>query len=114
MPFDADAWRAAREPWSYTEGGRHWVARPVSALALADALQGLQDLSAAEQADRWRRVFRLAFPWRISYWWLGDPVTRIMALEPGAYQATIADFVVHLGAPLPSNALATSGTSSPT
>lgn len=90
-----------------------WVARPVSALAVADLLTGIDALDHRAQAIRWRRIFRLAFPWRLAYWWKGDPVRRILALEPGAYQAVIADFLRSLGrsTALP---LATSGTSSPT
>lgn len=113
MAFSADEWRAARTPWTYTEGGRTWVARPVSALAMADALQGMDTLPAPHQAARWRGIFRMAFPWKISYWWLGDPVTRIMRLEPGAFQAVVADFLFSLGAAAPPSPLTTSGTSSP-
>lgn len=115
MSFSADAWRAGREPWTYTEGGRTWTARPVSALAVADTLTGLDRCTPAEQAARWRALFRLAFPWSSLYLALPqyDPVRRIMALEPGAYQAVIASFLLSLGlGPTPS-ALATSGTSSP-
>lgn len=117
MPFSADAWRAGRETWSYTEGGRTWEARPVSALAVADTLTGLDQLSHHAQAARWRKLFRLAFPWSPLYLVLPrfDPVRRILALEPGAYQAVIVDFLLSLGVGAPSpNPLATSGTSSPT
>lgn len=113
--FSADAWRATREPWRYTEGGRTWTARPVSALAVADTLGGLDHCSPREQASRWRRLFRLAFPWSPLYLLFPqfDPVRRIMALEPGAYQAVIVDFLLCLGLGDQSpSALATSGTSS--
>ncbi|RTL04205.1 MAG: hypothetical protein EKK62_16825 [Acidimicrobiia bacterium] len=115
MPFSADAWRAGRQAWSYTEGGRTWEARPVSALAVADTLTGLDRCSPREQAARWRALFRLAFPWSPLYLALPqyDPVRRIMALEPGAYQAVIVDFLLCLGlGDQTTSALATSGTSS--
>lgn len=117
MPFSADAWRAGREPWTYTEAGRTWTARPVAALAVADTLTGLERCGHREQAARWRALFRLAFPWSPVYWLAPglDPVRRILALEPGAYQAVIADFLLSLGQGTPSpSALTTSGTSSPT
>lgn len=116
MPFSADAWRETRAPWSYTEGGRTWTARPVSALAVADTLAGLDQCSHREQAARWRKLFRLAFPWTPLYlafphW---DPVRKILALEPGAYQAVIVDFLLSLGVGQEkTSALSTSGTSSP-
>lgn len=116
MPFSADEWRATREAWTYTEGGRTWTARPVSALAVADTLTGLDTCNPRQQAARWRKLFRLAFPWNPLYvafpqW---DPVRRILALEPGAYQAVIVDFLLSLGVGPSSHALPTSGTSSPT
>lgn len=117
MPFSADQWRATREPWTYTEGGRTWTARPVSALAVADTLAGLDQCSRQEQAARWRALFRLAFPWSPLYLVFPqyDPVRRIMALEPGAYQAVIVDFLLSLGlGESTPSALATSGTSSST
>lgn len=117
MPFSADQWRASRQHWTYTEAGRSWEARPVSALAVADTLAGLNELSHREQAARWRRLFRLAFPWTWLYLFFPqwDPVRRIMRLEPGAYQAAIVDFLLslELGQAAPS-VLPTSGTSSPT
>jgi len=116
MAFSADDWRAARTPWTYTEDGRTWTARPVSALAVADTLTGLEACSPHEQAQRWRRLFRQAFPWSVLYlafpqW---DPVRRILRLEPGAYQAVIVDFLLSLGiGPTSPSVLTTSGTSSP-
>lgn len=117
MPFSADAWRAGREPWSYTEGGRTWIARPVSALAVADTLTGLDQLGHRAQAARWKALFRQAFPWSPLYWLFPtlDPVRRILALEPVAYQAVIVDFLLSLGVgETPPTPLATSGTSSST
>lgn len=113
--FDADAWRAGREPWTYTDGGRTWTARPVSALAVADTLTGLEGASHREQAVLWRRLFRLAFPWSWLYAVFPqfDPVRRIMRLEPGAYQAVMVDFLLSLGlGHQATSALPTSGTSS--
>lgn len=115
MPFSADAWRAGRQAWTYTEGGRTWEARPVSALAVADTLTGLHECTPREQSARWRRLFRLAFPWNPLYLVFPqyDPVRRILALEPGAYQAVIVDFLLSLGlGDQTPSALATSGTSS--
>lgn len=116
MPFSADAWRAGREAWTYTEGGRTWEARPVSALAVADTLTGLDRCTHTEQAARWEKLFRLAFPWSPLYLAFPqyDPVRRIMRLEPGAYQAVIVDFLLSLGLGELPSALATSGTSSST
>jgi hypothetical protein len=83
---------------------------------VADTLTGLDQCPAKVQAARWRKLFRLAFPWNPLYLAFPqyDPVRRIMALEPGAYQAVIVDFLLSLGVGGTPNPLATSGTSSPT
>lgn len=96
--FSADAWRAAREPWTYTERGRTWVARPVSAEAVAGAFDRLSKQRGDLAAERREvgRLLRLAFPWRPSRMWRGDPVRRILALEPGLYQAVIKSFFASL------------------
>lgn len=112
MSFNVDTWRAAHPPWSFTVEGRTFVARPVSAIAVADLVDGIDGVPAREQARRLRKLFRLAFPWRATYLAARrlDPVRQLFALEPGVYQGTLADFFVHLGLGKSAPSPATSGT----
>lgn len=106
MAFDVRAFTAAHEPWSFTDDrGRVWQpARELSALAAARWLARLEHLqqelvhgrlSAAEGFDRWvsltRRIVRSLFPWRIRYWWIGDPSRAFDRLSLEARRQAIDD-----------------------
>jgi hypothetical protein len=95
MAFDVDAFRAAHRPWSFTVGGRTFLARHVS----APQCQRFERERAAAGADQRKhrtafwRILRAAFPWRPSYLTRGDPVRIILdELEPPARAETLTDF----------------------
>jgi hypothetical protein len=111
--FNADDYRAALRPWTFTVGGLTWEARPVSAPAVVsfharfaaiadaerDALLGSPDEANAiharaeiERRKVLRALLRLAFPMKLPYRWRGDPVDKILALDPPTRNATLADF----------------------
>lgn len=92
MGFDADAWRAASQVWVYREDGREYPAREVSAPAVVAAQMELQGASAMQERKILLGLLRLAYPWRVSMWWLGDPVQKINALPPEAWRDVIRSF----------------------
>jgi len=116
MGFNADDFRAALRPWHFTVGGETWEARPVSAPAVlafharfqeiaekegAALVQAGADMEAIKrvrrQAERFRHeaietLLRRAFPRRFSFQWRGDPVKKLLALDPPVRNATLADF----------------------
>lgn len=110
--FDADAYRAAREPFTVTVDGRRCVARPVSAELVIQLQPQLASSSAHEANEALRRLLRAAFPARIAHLWVGDPVRHIMRLDPVSRRQLVTDFFRYLGGsnPLPP---ATNGTPSP-
>jgi hypothetical protein len=108
---DVDEWQRVRQPtWSVTLDGYTYRAHPVSARAVADLVPKLAAAKGAEQFDLLAALYRLAFPWRLSYVWRGDPVKRLMALPLPMFQEVRDDFFVLLGVRKSSNAPATSGT----
>lgn len=92
MGFDADAWRAEHEPWTFTTRGRTYVASPVSVPVLQRFFTMTQGADFATQEREIERVLRVAFPWRPSFQWRGDPVKLILAMEPAARRSALADF----------------------
>jgi hypothetical protein len=94
MSFNADAYREAVAPWTFTAGGRTWQARPVSAPAVQRFHTALRAAAgdAGRQERALRTLLRQAFPWRFSYRWRGDPVDRLLRLPPDDRQAALADF----------------------
>lgn len=126
MAFDVTQYRAAHRPFALTVGEgrsrRIFTARHVS----APQVFRFQEMHAAavaagnrrrqEAAIRW--VLRVAFPWRFSYLYRGDPVRLLLAFEPGARREALADFFGVLRGPeaatAQSNGRATNGTTSST
>jgi hypothetical protein len=96
--MDLDAWRANNPTWSLTLDGYTYRARPVSARAVAEWMVALGNAQPGDGFALFERMFRLAFPWVPSYLWRGDPVKKIMALPPAAFQEVREDFFAHLGA----------------
>jgi hypothetical protein len=115
MSFNADRFRAACRPFVFTAGGRAWTARPISAPALARfhddiTLIGASELErmaaasspvararAKQAAERNRgrlllRLLRLAFPFRFSYCWRGDPVRALLRLPSAERGEAIKSF----------------------
>lgn len=96
--MDLDAWRAANlATWSLTLDGYTYHARPVSARAVAALIPAIMAAQPDAQFALYQQLFRLAFPWVPSYVWRGDPVAKIMALEPAAFREVRDDFFGHLG-----------------
>ena len=115
MSFDADKFQAALRPWIFTAGRSSWIARPVSAPALArfhgdfkvvgdfereqllTATSPLARARVQRRAERrravlLRRIFRVAFPYRLSYLVRGDPVKALIQLPPAARSEAITAF----------------------
>lgn len=90
--FDADAWLESREPWTFRARGTTWTARPVSAEAVVGVLLELRQATPAQQYRLLRRIFRLAFPWRLSMRWRGDPVQLMLALPREALDDVVTSF----------------------
>lgn len=99
MGFNADAFLAAREPWTLTIGGRTYAARPVSIGQVLD-FQKMATAAAADPAAQQAaitRLLRLMFPAHWSYLLPGrDPVQRITALDPQAQSEVLRDFFEYL------------------
>lgn len=120
MAFDVDAYLASRQPWGVTIGGVTYPARWVSVEVIRQfeahrAALDSGDLQA--QLGAIRRLLRALWPWRPHYLWRGDPVQRILALDPVAIGAVLTDFfqawVAQLSATPGAARTATSGIDSP-
>lgn len=111
--WDADEWLGAHS-WGIRYRGRDYVARPVSVSVVIAAMEELQRSGGNQRAEllTMRKLFRHAFPWRISMLWRGDPVRYIMRLDPLGYRALVADFFGRLGLAPESQSLGTPGSSS--
>jgi len=99
MHIDADAERAALEPFTVTLSGRAYVARPIShpawrtfQLAVEAATAGT--LPEAAQEAALITVLRAAFPYRLPFRWQGDPVRLIHQLPPPVRERVLSDFFV--------------------
>lgn len=117
MPtFSADEERAALEPWSITIDGRTHVARVVSrpqALAFWGVVERAKrgEVTPVEEEQALATLLRIAFPWRVSYRWRGDPVAQILALDPRIRTRALESFFASLTAELPSRPSGTNGKS---
>jgi hypothetical protein len=110
--FDLDALREAHRPWAFTTGRRTYVARPVS-IEQVIAYEGeCIGASVAVRLRALRRLLRLAFPWRPSFLWRGDPVAIIMGASPPVHHQLVRDFFASLRSPAESTAPPTSSTGS--
>lgn len=94
--FDVDAWRQSRERWGVKLDGREYFARDVSAPAVVAAHLELQGASAGQERAILLKLLRLAYPWRLSMWWRGDPVDLIATLPPLAWREVIKSFFAHV------------------
>lgn len=107
--FDADAYRAAREPFRIVVKGRTHEARPVSAELVIAVQPDLACGDATRATGALKRLLRAAFPWKLWMWWRGDPVYQVLYLDPATRNALIASFFRFLGGGSPTPP-ATSGT----
>lgn len=98
MSFNADQYREAVRPWVFTVGGRSWEARPVSAEAVLAFHAVIRDrpgdARACERALL--TLLRMAFPWRPSFWWRGDPALLLAGLSPAERGEALQDFFGYL------------------
>lgn len=95
--FNADAYRAAREPFTLVVNGRTHVARPVSAELVIRLQPDLASSNARAFGPALRALLREAFPYHISMWWLGDPVRHVLNLDPATRNALVTSFFRYLG-----------------
>jgi hypothetical protein len=109
--FDADAYRAAREPFRLVAGGRIYAARPVSAELVIATRPALASETRASRLAALRRLLRAAFPWRWSMLWRGDPVRVFLRLDAATQQEALRRFFRYLGAGSTHRAPATTGMS---
>ena len=109
--FDADAYRAAREPFRLVAGGRIYEARPVSAELVIATRPALAAGERETRVAALRRLLRAAFPWRWGMLWRGDPVRVFLRLDAATQQETLRRFFRFLGAGSSHRAPATSGMS---
>lgn len=94
--FDVDAWRQSRERWGVKLDGREFFARDVSAPAVVAAHLELQGADAGQERAILLKLLRLAYPWRLSMWWRGDPVELIANLPPLAWREVIKSFFAYV------------------
>ena len=90
--FDLDAFREAHRPFAFTAGGFTFEARIISAEQMRQFATVASRADAAGQHRALAALLRIAFPWRPSYIWRGDPVTTILALEPQAREEALESF----------------------
>lgn len=95
--FSAEAFLEALEPWSFSVGGRRYVAHPVSAPRIARFLAACATAEPTDALKALRALLREAFPKRLSMVWRGDPVIEILSMEPRARDATLQSFFACLG-----------------
>lgn len=103
--LDLDALRAAHEPWTFQTGGRTYVARPVSIeQVIAHEAECVGASPAAVMRAR-RKLLRIAFPWRASFLWRGDPVRVICEASPTVHRAVMDSFFASLQSSSPRPAM---------
>lgn len=95
--FDVDAWLEAQEPWTVKLGRRTYRAEPVSVLAVLRFYRAVEEGKTGADADAAyvravEALLREAFPYRWRWIWRGDPVRRILGLDPAVQQAVLRDF----------------------
>lgn len=112
--FDADAYRAAREPYTVIVHGRTHTALPVSAELVIAVSPQLASTDTATYRSGLKRLLRAAFPWRLAMWWQGDPVYHILYLDGPTRGALINGFFRFLGGGRRAPSLAMPGTTLPT
>lgn len=111
MPFNADAYLRARQPWELVLAGRTYKAAWVSAEEVAGFLVALkgEDDSPSRQDAAVRGLLQRMFPgWRVPW---RHPVTLVMGLDREARGAILADFFVWWKGQR--NGSSTNGTDSP-
>lgn len=94
MAFDYRAFAAAHEPWAFTDAqGRTWT--PAQELSALEAVRWATRYEGVREAADWwtvtSRLVRRLFPFRVRYWWTGDPYRAFKALSLDAQRAAIDD-----------------------
>ncbi len=99
MSFSTTSWHAARRTWTLEIDGRAWTARPVSLPAVIAYYHELSTVTPDKGWDVTAKLLRLAFPWRLSFRWRGDPVKVFRQLArdyPDAARQAMVDFFPYL------------------
>jgi len=101
--FNVDEIRRFRGPWRFTARGRTWDALPIPTATWCGVLPELQDSRPARhRLAAMRRLFRAAFPWRLSMLWHGDPVREVLATTPRELSALFESlYSFHYAVPQP-------------
>lgn len=76
--------------------GREYMARDVSAPAVIAAHLKMQKATPVQERAILTGLLRLAFPWRPSMIWLGDPVKLMDELPPEAWKKVITSFFAYV------------------
>ena len=85
-------WLEAEDATVLQVGWRRWIARPVSARRMLQELDGYETASLVGRRAKFRRLFRLAFPWNLTMIWRGDPLRIIEELPLEDYNQVTRDF----------------------
>ncbi|MGQ0703521.1 MAG: hypothetical protein ACT4PM_10360 [Gemmatimonadales bacterium] len=93
IPDDVVLWIQQGDEASLRIGWRTWTPAPIAARRLLRELTGYESKTPEAQRIAMRRLFRLAFPRRISHWWRGDPLQFIQDLPSAQYQRVVRDFL---------------------
>lgn len=90
--FDVDAWQQSQQRWGVRLDGREFFARPVSAPAVLAAQLEMHGAGPKREREILLGLLRLAFPWRPSMIWLGNPVRMLNDLPPDAWRQVLRSF----------------------
>jgi len=103
----------AREPWTVRLGGIVHVAKPVSGERVVWFHRVIAEGVPTASYAALYALLRWAFPIRLSNWWRGDPVRKILKLPEEEQRAILTDFFGHLAGTDPARpGSRTSGTGS--
>jgi hypothetical protein len=95
--IDIEQLRAARDPFVLVARGSRFVARPVSAECMRTHVDAAQSADPAIAVPALRALLRAGFPYRIAYWWRGDPVRLILdELDPPTQREVLRGFFLFL------------------
>lgn len=94
MAFNYRAFAAAHEPWAFTDArGRTWT--PVQELSALEAIRWATRFEGVRRAELWwgvcSQLIRRLFPFRLQYWWTGDPYRAFREMPLDAQRAAIDD-----------------------
>jgi len=86
----------AQEPWTVRLLGSVHVAKPVSGERVAWFYRVVDEGVPTASYAALYALLRWAFPIRLSNWWKGDPVRKILRLPEAEQREILTDFFGHL------------------